>query len=44
MFENDEYVRVIVDAGVKAIETAGRPPGDYVQAFKDAGAASSTSA
>ena len=34
----DEYVRVIIDAGVKAIETAGRPPGDYVQAFKDAGA------
>jgi len=34
----DEYVKVILEADIKAVETAGRPPGDYVKAFKDAGA------
>ncbi len=32
-----EYVRVIVESGVKIVETAGRNPEPFLPAFKDAG-------
>jgi nitronate monooxygenase len=31
----DEYVRVIVEEGIKIVETAGRPPADYIGEFKN---------
>ncbi len=33
----DEYVQVIIDEGVKIVETAGRSPEKYLPAFTDAG-------
>lgn len=33
----DEYVRVIVESGIKAVETAGNNPQPFLPAFKDAG-------
>jgi nitronate monooxygenase len=30
----DEYVRVIIDEGIKVVETAGRPPTDFIDEFK----------
>ena len=33
----EEYVRVIVESGIKIVETAGRNPEPFLPAFKDAG-------
>lgn len=33
----DEYVQVIIDEGVKVVETAGRSPEQYMAAFNEAG-------
>ena len=33
----DEYVRVIVESGIKAVETAGNNPAPHLPAFKEAG-------
>ena len=33
----DAYKDVIVSSGLTAVETAGRPPGEFVKAFQDAG-------
>ena len=30
----EEFVRVIVDEGIRVVETAGRPPGDFIAEFK----------
>ena len=32
-----EYVDVIIEMGIKAVETAGNNPGDFVKRFKNAG-------
>lgn len=32
-----KYVEVIVKSGVKVVETAGRPPGDFIEEFKKNG-------
>jgi NAD(P)H-dependent flavin oxidoreductase YrpB (nitropropane dioxygenase family) len=31
------FCRVIIEEGVKVVETAGRNPGEYIQVFHDAG-------
>ncbi|CAO3630292.1 unnamed protein product [Cunninghamella echinulata] len=33
----DEYAQVIVDEGIKVVETAGNNPGKYIKKFKEAG-------
>jgi NADH:quinone reductase (non-electrogenic) len=33
----DDYLKVIIDSGVKIIETAGRSPGPYMERLKQAG-------
>ena len=33
----ESYKDVIISSGVKAVETAGRPPGEFVSAFQNAG-------
>ncbi|KAI8391095.1 2-nitropropane dioxygenase [Radiomyces spectabilis] len=33
----EEYVKVIIDEGIKVVETAGNNPGKYIKMFKDAG-------
>ncbi|GMI51060.1 hypothetical protein ScalyP_jg8625 [Parmales sp. scaly parma] len=33
----EDYRDVIISSGVKVVETAGRPPGDFVKAFQDNG-------
>ncbi|MBD2858899.1 nitronate monooxygenase [Spongiibacter sp. KMU-158] len=33
----DEYIQVIIDSGVKVVETAGRSPEKYIPALKEAG-------
>ena len=30
----EDFVRVIVDEGIRVVETAGRPPGDFITEFK----------
>ncbi len=32
----NEYVDVIIGEGIKVVETAGRPPGEFIAAFKKA--------
>lgn len=33
----DEYAKVIIEEGIKVVETAGNNPGKYIKMFKDAG-------
>ncbi|KAG0172007.1 hypothetical protein DFQ28_003013 [Apophysomyces sp. BC1034] len=33
----DEYTKVIIDEGIKVVETAGNNPGKYIKMLKDAG-------
>ena len=31
----DSYIRVIIEEGIKIVETAGRPPNDYIKEMSD---------
>ena len=31
----DQYVQVIIDEGITIVETAGRPPSEFIHAFKE---------